>query len=85
MTDDYKSKYDALILQGVATSDLEERRNFYVEIQLDAQVDAVNVWLYQEVASTYLQEWIKGYYYNPAYFTTNPAYTWIYALSKEAP
>ena len=58
-------------------------RAVYEEIQLEAQEDAVDIWMYQALDSVHLQDWIKGYYYNPAY--CQAAYTWIYALSKVAP
>jgi peptide/nickel transport system substrate-binding protein len=83
MTDEYKTKYDALIIKGVQTTDQAERQKIYQEIQLDAEEDAVVIWMYQALDGEYFQEWIKGFYYNPAYFS--PSYTWIYALSKVAP
>jgi peptide/nickel transport system substrate-binding protein len=83
MTDEYKKKYDELIIKGATTTDQAERAKIYQEIQLDAEEDAVVIWMYQVLDSVYLQEWIKGYYYNPAYF--QDSYTWVYALSKEAP
>jgi peptide/nickel transport system substrate-binding protein len=83
MTDEYKQKYDELILQGVAETDQEARRAIYEQIQLESQKDAVVIWMYQPNWMDPFQEWIKGYYYNPAYFQ-NP-YTWIYTFSKVAP
>ena len=83
MTDEYKQKYDELILKGASLTDPAERRKIYEEIQLDAQEDAPVIWMYQVLDMHPFQKWIKGFYYNPAY--QNPAYAWIYALSKEAP
>ncbi len=83
MTDDYKKKYDDLILKGVAETDQAKRKAIYEEIQLEAQKDAVVIWMYQPNWMDPFQEWVKGYYYNPAYFQ-NP-YTWIYTFSKQAP
>jgi peptide/nickel transport system substrate-binding protein len=82
MTPEYAQKYDDLILQGVLATDPAERTKIYEDIQLQSEQDAVVIWMYQAVGRTHLQEWIKNYYYNPAY----PAvYSWTYALSKEAP
>jgi peptide/nickel transport system substrate-binding protein len=83
MTEDYATKYDAWVVEGVQEADPAKRKAIYETIQLAAQEDAVNLWAYQVTWMTPLQEWIKGYYYNPAY--PQSEYTWIYALSKVAP
>ena len=83
MPGEMAAKYDSLIVQGASTSDQEARRQIYEELQLMAQEDAVNIWEYQVLARFHLQEWIHGFYFNPAY--GQPPYSWIYALSKEAP
>jgi peptide/nickel transport system substrate-binding protein len=82
MTDDYKQKYDKWILEGIKETDPEKRRAIYEQIQLAAQEDAVVIWMYQRINMAPLQLWMKGFYYNPAY--SQEAYSWIYALSKEA-
>ncbi len=78
-----KKKYDDLIFKGVHETDQAKRKPIYEEIQLDSEQDAVVIWMYQTTAMEPFQQWIKGFYYNPAYF--EKAYTWIYALSKQAP
>jgi peptide/nickel transport system substrate-binding protein len=83
MTEDIAAEFDALINEAAALTTADERRPVYEEIQLKAQEYAPVIWLYQEVARTHLQPWIKGYYFNPAY--SGLAYSWIYALDKEAP
>ena len=83
MTDDFKKKYDDLILAGVRETDPAKRKPIYEQIQLEAQKDAVVIWMYQNNDMMTFQTWIKGYYHNSAYFQ-NP-YTWLYALSKVAP
>jgi peptide/nickel transport system substrate-binding protein len=75
--------FDALIEEGASLTTVEERRPIYEEIQRKAQEDAVVIWMYQGVGRTHFQEWIDGYYYNPAY--SNDAYSYTYALSKVAP
>ena len=83
MTPEYAQKYDELIAKGVATTDTEERRKIYEDIQLKAQEDAVVIWMYQALGRIHFQEWIQGFYYNPAYPAAD--HSWIYALSKVAP
>jgi peptide/nickel transport system substrate-binding protein len=80
---DEAAEIDALIVKGATLTSPEERRPVYEELQLKAQEDAINIWEYQVLSRYHLQTWIKGFYYNPAY--GQPPYTWIYALSKEAP
>ena len=60
--------------------DAAARAKAYEEIQLAAQTDAVVVWMYQVLEGMFFQEWVHGYYYNPAY--QQPSYGWLYALSK---
>jgi peptide/nickel transport system substrate-binding protein len=83
MTPDYAEKYDALISEGASLTDPAERRAVYEDIQLQAQEDAVVIWMYQGVGRVHLQRWIEGFYYNPAYSSANHSY--VYALSKVAP
>jgi ABC-type transport system substrate-binding protein len=83
MTDDYQAKYDRWILEGSKETDPEKRRTIYETIQLAAQEDAVNIWMSQRTNMIPVQLWMKGVYYNPRYF--REAYSWVYALSKEAP
>jgi peptide/nickel transport system substrate-binding protein len=83
MPEDVAAEFDALIVQGATYTTVEDRRPVYEELQLKAQEDAANIWEYQVLARYHLQPWIKGFYFNPAY--GQPPYTWIYALSKEAP
>ena len=80
MEEGLAAEFDALVEEGAALTDTEERRAVYEEIQLKAQEDAPMIWLYQPVARRHLQRWINGYYYNPAY--PNATYSYIYALSK---
>ncbi len=83
MPEEEAAEFDTLIEQAASLTTADERRPIYEEIQLKAQEDAVVIWLYQEVGRAHLQEWIKGFYFNPAYSAT--VYSWVYALSKEAP
>jgi peptide/nickel transport system substrate-binding protein len=83
MPEDKAAEFDALIVKGATLTTPEERRPVYEELQLKAQEEAVNIWMYQQLDRWHFQTWIKGYYNNPAY--NQPPYTWIYALSKEKP
>ncbi|MCK4783996.1 MAG: ABC transporter substrate-binding protein, partial [Desulfobacteraceae bacterium] len=83
MPEEIGAEYDELINQGASLTEPDDRRAVYEDIQLKAQEDAVVIWGYQEADRFHFQEWIKNFYYNPAY--SNQAYTYIYALSKEAP
>jgi peptide/nickel transport system substrate-binding protein len=83
MPEEKAAEFDALIEEAASLTTVEERRPIYEAIQLKAQEDAVVIWMYQTVGRVHLQEWIKGFYYNPAY--SGASYSYIYALSKEAP
>ncbi|MBN1316249.1 MAG: ABC transporter substrate-binding protein [Anaerolineales bacterium] len=80
---DIAAEYDALIEAAASSSDPAVRRPIYEEIQLKSQEDAAVIWMYQAVGRIHLQEWIQGWYYNPAYSAA--AYSYVYALSKVAP
>jgi len=83
MPEDIAAEFDALIVKGASLSTVEERSPVYEELQLKAEEEAVNIWMYQVLSRYHLQPWIKGFYFNAAY--GQPPYSWIYALSKEAP
>jgi peptide/nickel transport system substrate-binding protein len=83
LPDDMAAEFDAMIEEAAALTTVEERRPIYEEIQLKAQEEAVVIWMYQPVGRYHLQESIKGFYFNPAY--SGKTYSYVYALSKEAP
>jgi ABC-type transport system substrate-binding protein len=83
MPEEEAAQFDALIEEAASLTTVEERRPIYEEIQLKAEEDAVVIWMYQAVGRVHLQEWIDGFYYNPAYSSANHSY--VYALSKVAP
>lgn len=74
------AEFDAMIEEAASLTSAEERRVVYEAIQLKAQTDAVMIWLYQAVGRIHLQNWVTGWYYNPAYSAA--AYSYAYALSK---
>jgi len=81
MTADLAQQFDELVLKGAAETNQEARRKIYQEIQLKAEEEAVVIWMYQNLDGMFFQQWIKGFYFNPAH--QEPAYAWIYAMSKE--
>jgi peptide/nickel transport system substrate-binding protein len=83
MTPEYADKYDSMIEEAAALTDQEARRAIYEQIQLDAQEDAVVIWMYQTIGRYNFQEWIHNWYFNPAY--SSAYYSYVYALAKEAP
>jgi peptide/nickel transport system substrate-binding protein len=82
MPADMAAIYDAKIIEGTTSTDPAERKAIYEELQLMAQEDGVNIWIYQVLDGIHYQKWINGFYYNPAY--GNPEYGWIYGLTKDA-
>jgi peptide/nickel transport system substrate-binding protein len=83
MPEDMAALFDGMIVEGATLTTVDERRPVYEELQLMSEEEGVNIWMYQALARFHLQEWIQGFYYNAAY--GQPPYSWIYALSKEAP
>ncbi|OQY20376.1 MAG: hypothetical protein B6I35_10600 [Anaerolineaceae bacterium 4572_32.2] len=83
MHEDMAAEFDAMIEEAASYTTVEERRPIYEAIQLKAQEEAVVIWMYQPLGRYHFQESIKGFYFNPAY--QQKTYSYIYALSKEAP
>jgi peptide/nickel transport system substrate-binding protein len=83
LPEDLAAEFDALIEEAASYTTVEERRPIYEEIQLKAQEEATSIWMYQVLGRYHFQEGIKGWYFNPAY--TQKTYSYVYALSKEAP
>ena len=74
----YKNpKVDELIDKGIRTSDPEQRKQIYYELQKIYYEDVPSVVLYQPLGRHYERDWIQGWYYNPIY----PG-IYFYALSK---
>ncbi len=83
MPPEVAAEYDRLILEGVALTDEAARKTLYEGIQQKTADDAVNIWMYQFLEGFHYQNWMHGFYFNPAY--GNPEYGWIYSMSKVAP
>jgi len=64
----YKNPHvDELIEKGIRTSDPEERKEIYYELQKIYFEDCPSVMLYQPVGRHYERDWVQGWYYNPIY------------------
>lgn len=80
--EELQARIDELIDQGVATTDPEERRAIYEELQQISYEEALDMFLYQTLERAYMQEWISGWYFNPI---QPEQYSYLYSLTKEAP
>jgi peptide/nickel transport system substrate-binding protein len=76
---DLQKQMDALIAQGVTTTDSQQRAQIYSQLQNMAYENALDIFVVQPQVRVYLQDWVKGYYYNPI-FSNNIFYE--YSLSK---
>jgi peptide/nickel transport system substrate-binding protein len=83
LPEEMAAEFDTMIEEAAAYTAVDDRRPIYEQIQLRAQEEAVVIWMYQPVGRYHLQESIKGFYFNPAY--SGKTYSYVYALSKEAP
>jgi len=76
---DLQSQLDQLITQGVQTSDEQSRAQIYSQLQNLSFENALDLFVVQPEVRVYMQDWVKGYYYNPIF--SNSEY-YFYALSK---
>jgi peptide/nickel transport system substrate-binding protein len=70
-------RYDAAIAECLAMP-LEEAESCYQGVQTMAMEDAIDIFMVQPSDRNYQQDWMQGYYYNPAY----PSSMWVYRFSK---
>jgi peptide/nickel transport system substrate-binding protein len=76
---DVQAQMDQLITQGVETTDTQARAKIYGQLQNLAYENALDIFVEQPELNVYMQNWVKGYYYNPIF--GNVVY-YFYALSK---
>jgi peptide/nickel transport system substrate-binding protein len=76
---DLQKQLDQLITQGVQTSDNQARAAIYSQLQNLSYENALDIFVVQPQVRVYLQNWVKGYYYNPI-FSNNEFY--YYSMSK---
>ena len=79
---DVQSQLDPLINQAVQLSDLQARAKLYGQLQNLAYQNALDLFVVQRVGRHYMQDWVQGYYYNPAYYGAPDTGSYFYALSK---
>jgi peptide/nickel transport system substrate-binding protein len=77
-----QKQMDDLISQGVQASDPQARAKIYQQLQNLSYQNALDIFVVQRQGRNYQQEWVKGWYYNPAYPGMPENGTYFYALSK---
>jgi ABC-type transport system substrate-binding protein len=77
----YNNPYaTGLIEEAIVSTDHERRQEIYDELAQIYYDDCPGILLVQPTGNRYFQDWVKGFYFNPA----NPAnYGWVYDMSKE--
>ena len=70
---------DALIAQGIASTDPAERQSIYNQLAQIYYDDAPGILLAQPLGRRYFRDWVQGFYYNPVLPSMLGN---IYALSK---
>jgi len=68
---------DRLVEAGISTLDPEKRREVYRRLQQIYHEDVPGIPLLQPLRTRYQRDWVRGWYYNPAF----PG-TYLYPLSK---
>jgi peptide/nickel transport system substrate-binding protein len=76
---DLQKQMDDLIVQGVTATDPQQRASIYSQLQNMSYKNALDIFVVQPQLRVYLQDWVKGYYYNPIYSNT---VFYEYSLSK---
>lgn len=75
---DLQPELDKLIDEAVSATDPKEREAKYFEIQKFTHDNAIHIFLAQGLQRRYLQDWVKGFYYNPSYSDQ-----WFYMFGKD--
>ena len=76
LPEEFYKKADELIAEAVKLPP-EEAHAKYAELQKLAMDYVIDIFGVQPIGRHYEQLWVKGWYYNPAYFGP-----WFYVLSK---
>ena len=79
---DVQAQMDQLINAAVVASDPQVRTKDYQQLQNIAYENALDIFIVQREGRHYMQDWIKGWYYNPIYPGMPETGTYFYALSK---
>jgi len=78
LPDDVLAVLEDLVDRGVAETDPAKRAEIYKQLSRYDYEQAIAIRLAVATGRTYMQRWVKGYYYNPIY----PGF-YYYAFSKE--
>ncbi len=73
-----QSQMDTLVTQAVTSTSDQTRASDYSQLQNLSYQNALDIFVVQPLNRQYLQNWVQGFYYNPALYTMN----YFYALSK---
>jgi peptide/nickel transport system substrate-binding protein len=76
---DLQKQLDDLIVQGVTATDPQQRASIYSQLQNMSYENALDIYVVQPQVRVYLQDWVKGYYYNPIFSNT---VFYEYSISK---
>jgi peptide/nickel transport system substrate-binding protein len=71
------AQFDQMIAQAVQTTERSARAKIYAQLQNMAYEQALNIYLVQPQGRRYVQSWVQGWYFNPAF-----AGIYFYPLSK---
>lgn len=82
LPEDLCGSWDELMQQAVRESDPEAAAAIYEQLQAEAVANFIDIWGFQPTGRAYLQMWIDGYYFNPAFGDEELYYA---ALTKVAP
>ena len=79
---DVQAQMDKLINDSVVATDPQARAQGYQQLQNIAYENALDIFVVQRVGRHYMQDWIKGWYYNSTYPGMPETGSYFYALSK---
>jgi len=79
---DVQAQMDQLINQAAQESDVQARTKDYEQLQNIAYENALDIFVVQRAGRHYMQDSIKGWYYNPTYPGMPETGSYFYALSK---
>jgi peptide/nickel transport system substrate-binding protein len=79
---DVQAQMDQLINAAAVASDPQVRAKDYQQLQNIAYENALDIFVVQRVGRHYMQDWVKGWYYNPTYPGMPETGSYFYALSK---
>ncbi len=79
---DVQAQMDKLVNDAAQANDPQARAQMYQRLQNIAYENALDIFVVQRAGRHYMQDWIKGWYYNPTYPGMPETGSYFYALSK---